>query len=70
MKKRAWIIRRHTVETVDAQRRWDYAYQCLVQWSTTAVSEFPHEHIQQESRHESRDVCARLYTASSANADH
>jgi hypothetical protein len=70
MKKRAWSIQRHTVETVDAQRRWDNAYQCLVQWSTPSVREVPHEHIQQESRHESRDVCARLYAASSANADH
>jgi hypothetical protein len=29
LKKRPLIIRRHVVETVDAQRRWDDAYQCL-----------------------------------------
>ncbi|MFL5657385.1 MAG: hypothetical protein ACJ8CB_24790 [Ktedonobacteraceae bacterium] len=33
MKKRKFSVRRHTMATAEAQRRWDQAYQCLVRWS-------------------------------------
>lgn len=70
MKKRQWIVRRHTTETADAQRRWDQAYQCLVQWSAGAQKESPLRPIRQERSDESSDVCACLYAAAGTNADH
>lgn len=70
MKKRQWSIRRHMKETADAQRRWAYAYQCLVQWSSVSLREVPQGHIRQESSNESRDLCACVYATAGTNADH
>ncbi len=70
MKKRKFSMRRHMMQTADAQRRWDQAYQCLVRWSAATLREAIPAGIRQEKRHESRDVCARLYAAASPNADH
>jgi len=70
MKKRHWSIRRHRKETADAQHRWDQAYQCLVQWSSVSLREFPHGRIRQENSSESRNLCACLDTTAGANADH
>jgi hypothetical protein len=71
MKKRKFSIQRHAVETADAQRRWDQAYQCLVRWSAPSLRGPPQEDIQQERReNESRDVCPSLYTTAGANANH
>lgn len=70
MKKRQWTVRRHSTQTAEAQRRWDQAYQYLVRWSTVALKEAPHGPIREESSDESRDVCACLYAAAGANADH
>ena len=69
MKKRKFSIRRHMKETADAQRRWDQAYRCLVQWSSMPLREVPLGSIRQESSNESRDVCACVYTTAGANAD-
>ncbi len=70
MKKRKLRIGRHTRETADAQRRWDQAYQCLVQWSSVSLREFPHGPIRQESSDESSNLCACVYATAGANADH
>ena len=70
MKKRKFSIRRHMRETADAQRRWDQAYQCLIQWSSVSLREVPQGRIRQESSNESRDLCACVYTTAGANADH
>lgn len=69
MKKRQWSIRRHTKETADAQRRWDQAYRCLIQWSSVSLREFPQGHIRQESSNESRNLCACVHATAGANAD-
>jgi hypothetical protein len=37
MKKRQWIVQRHVIKTVEAQQRWDHAYQYLVQWSAASL---------------------------------
>lgn len=34
MKPRHWKIRRQCIDAADAQRRWDRAYQCLLQWGS------------------------------------
>lgn len=31
--KRKWAVQRTTVERLDGQRRWDIAYQRLLQWA-------------------------------------
>ena len=70
MKKRQWIIQRHVIKTADAQQRWDHAYQYLVQWSATSLRGTSHENRQEERSHEHGDLCAGLYPAASASADH
>ncbi len=70
MKKRKFSIHRHVTHTRDAQRRWDRAYQYLVQWSAASSRDTSQEERSQENLDESRDVCARLYAAAGASADH
>jgi hypothetical protein len=38
--KRKWEVQRTTVERLDGQRRWDIAYQRLLQWASE-VEEVP-----------------------------
>ena len=33
MKKRQWTCRRQPVEQMEAPRRWDCVYQCLLRWT-------------------------------------
>jgi len=73
MKKRDWTIRRHCVATTDAQRRWDQAYQLLVQWSTTGPEESssaPAGASRQEEDYEDRFVCTGLNPTTSTNPNH
>ncbi len=37
--QRPWRIRRELLATVDAQQRWDRAYQALLSWTTPASTE-------------------------------
>ena len=34
--KHQWQVRRRTAQCLDAQGRWDRAYQCLLRWSLEA----------------------------------
>lgn len=70
MKKRQWIIHRHIIKTADAQQRWDHAYQYLVQWSAASLRGPSQENRQEERSNENSDLCARLYPAAGASADH
>lgn len=58
--KRNWAIRRTLVQRVDGQRRWDIAYQRLLQW-TQNVAAVPDESTApittQEVKDESRHLC-------------
>ena len=67
MKPPQWTIRRSSIKTNDAQLRWDRAYQSLVQWSAAVRGEPSFSPFTQESRDESRLVCAGVYPTSSAN---
>lgn len=40
---RTWHVRRTGVPTVTGQRRWDRAYQLLLQWATTSPPPVPAE---------------------------
>ena len=70
MKVRQWSIRRQAIPTVDAQRRWDQAYQNLIRWSLGVPQDRLQEAPQQEKRNESSNVCPRVYSAASASTDH
>jgi hypothetical protein len=69
--KPAWKVRRTVVARDDGQRRWDYAYQFLLQWmaeaSTTLVST---NTPQQEEGNAGGTVCPRLDRTSTTGPDH
>ena len=69
MKKRQWSIRRSTIETPDAPRRWDQAYQQLLQESTPSLSLFTQKSLQQEHFHEYRGLRPRFDTTTSTSTD-
>lgn len=64
----AWKTRRTLVPQTDGQRRWDQAYQLLLQWTQTSIS--PPPPITEEVTHASSDLCARLDPATDTNPDH
>jgi uncharacterized protein (UPF0548 family) len=65
-----WQIRRRVIARSDGERRWDAAYQFLLQWAmdhdagTCPVPSHP-----QEESHGSSSVCPCLDHPSTANAD-
>jgi hypothetical protein len=74
MKKRDWTIRRDSVASLDAQRRWDQAYQWLVHWSMTASSQQTGgERVgtsRQEENYEDRYVCTGFDPTTSTKPNH
>lgn len=70
MKVRQWSIRRQAIPTVDAQRRWDQAYQNLIRWSLGVPQDRLQEAQEQEHGDERGDVCPRVYTTAGASTDH
>lgn len=58
--KRKWEVQRTTVERLDGQRRWDIAYQRLLQWAIE-VEEVPAggmpDITSQEEQNESCHLC-------------
>lgn len=75
MKKRSWRIRRDSVSSPDAQRRWDRAYQLLIEWNRAAPQEQEpdrgvREAMPQEEYDESGNLCARVYTTAGTNTNH
>ena len=69
MKKRQWSIRRTTTQAPQAQRRWDRAYQQLLQWSAPTVPLFPKELQSQENHDEHRGLRPRFDTTTSTDPD-
>ena len=72
--KRQWSICRQVKEEPDGQRRWDRAYQLLLQWAESLKLEqapmaLPAFYLMQEVYDESRCVCARLDPTPSPSAD-
>lgn len=62
---RQWSVHRQWTETQDAQRRWDRAYQYLLQWSRVAsppqsAAILPSAQPIQEVNHENRSVCPSI----------
>ncbi len=72
--KRQWRTRRQLVESRDAQRRWDRAYQCLLRWNCCIPQERTEPFVTcsrstQEVLDESRRVRACFHSTSGRGAD-
>jgi hypothetical protein len=70
--KTAWHVRRTTRAGTDGERRWDYAYQFLLQWArASGASEVPAPiHYKKEADHGNRAVCPSLDHPATPYADH
>jgi len=66
MKKRQWACHRQPVEQMEALRRWDTAYQCLLRWSAPQQEEF----ARQEGSDEDSRLCSCVGASSSADTNH
>jgi hypothetical protein len=69
--KTAWQVRRTTRAGTDGERRWDYAYQFLLQWAMAdAAGVLPAlVHSKKEADHGNRSVCPSLDQPSATYAD-
>ena len=71
--KQKWEVRRTTVERLDGQRRWDIAYQRLLQWANE-VEEVPAGGIPditpQEEQNESCHLCPCFNLTSTTEPNH
>ena len=74
MKRQRWMVRRQPVGHLAAQRRWDKAYQRLLQ-ATVAPADLPAApaapwDAAEESRHASSHLCPGLEPAPGPGAEH
>jgi hypothetical protein len=71
--KRKWEVQRTLVKRIDGQRRWDIAYQRLVQWASEA-EEVPDggttDIIIQEEQDESRHLRSCLNLTPTTEPNH
>jgi hypothetical protein len=65
-----WQIRRRVIARSDGERRWDEAYQFLLQWAMDDTGVCPVPSHQQEESDGSRPVCPCFDHPTTANADH
>ena len=72
--KREWQVRRSTVEWLDGRRRWDCAYQCLLQWASEVASQSskdsPPPTQQEDKSDESCHLCSRVDTTTTKGSNH
>lgn len=70
--KTAWHVRRTTRAGTDGERRWDDAYQFLLQWARAdTAGELPAPvHDKKGAGHGNRSVCPSLDHSSTPYADH
>ena len=70
--KHPWQVTRSGIARSDGERRWDYAYQFLLQWAMecdTGNSPVLSAHAQEES-HGSRPVCPGVDQPPATGPDH
>jgi hypothetical protein len=66
-----WQVKRTVIPRYDGQRRWDYAYQFLLQWAMAhAPDTAPPCSEQQEDTHEHRLIRTRFDQPSTADPNH
>ena len=67
--KPAWKVRRTVAARDDGQRRWDYAYQFLLQWAMDSSAERCSAPTQQEEGNERGTLRPGLDSTATAGAD-
>jgi hypothetical protein len=68
--QRQWTIHRQVIPAREGRRRWDQAYQLLLQWTQPSQEESSSSGLlTQEDNDESRLVRARLHPAAGTNAN-
>lgn len=70
--KRAWKVQRSLIEQPDGQRRWDRAYQCLLQWAEEAACDQKDPALlssPQEDDYEHRHLRSSFDSAAAIRAD-
>lgn len=68
--KTAWQVHRTPVPQQDGERRWDYAYQFLLQWAMEpGAGELSAPAQQQEDSHGSRSVRSGFNISATTTAD-
>jgi len=73
--KRQWQIRRQFQTTADAARRWDQAYQMLLQWSQSTESTTKPDlstplYSPSEVTYDQRNLCSRIDGSPDAGPNH
>ena len=67
--KPTWKVQRTVSARDDGHRRWDYAYQFLLQWATSASAETCSAATQQEEGNERGSLCTGLQPAPTPSPD-
>ena len=67
--KPTWKVQRTVAARDDGQRRWDYAYQFLLQWATNSSAELVSARTQQEEGNECGSLRTGLEPASTPSPD-
>ena len=68
--KPAWKVRRTVAACDDGQRRWDYAYQFLLQWATDLSAQMCLAATQQEEGNERGSLRTGLGPAPTTSPNH
>ena len=67
---RQWQLSRSFEARTDGQRRWDYAYQFLLQWAMAPTADATSaSSLAQEDCHANRHLCSRLNSTPTAATD-
>ncbi len=70
--KREWKVQRSVIERPDGHRRWDRAYQCLLQWAKEAACSQTQPTLlssPQEDDHGRSHLCSRFDSAPTIRPD-
>ena len=68
--ERSWEVHRTTVPLVNAQQRWDLAYQFLLQWLAHPEAVVPSASCHhQEEHHGDGDLCPGFDAATTTGTD-
>jgi hypothetical protein len=68
--KRQWRLHRQTIQHPDASRRWDRAYQSILQWALEAEPDPAPSANAKEERHAGSGIRPRLESGSGEARDH
>jgi hypothetical protein len=67
--KSEWQVSRTTIEQADGQRRWDIAYQLLIQWQEAINNHAINPLEQEDKEHEDSSIHPRFIKSTTRNQD-